>query len=138
LEAGLSGPHGAEWSNALPISHGRFDLQVAPAQIDADAIAVDAGERVLGFHVAAAAFEHHHQLALVVYVLGQRRVRHGAAVGHDGVGGFGKEERRLAHVLAHLLDVLDVIAADAPQPADRKILAGAGNRNGGLRRLGMT
>jgi len=105
-----------------PLDVARGDLQIAPGQIDADAIAVDAGERVLGFDVSAAAFERHHQLDLVLHVLGQRRLRHGAAVGHDGVGGFAKEERRLAHVLAHLLDMLDVIAADAPQPADRKIL----------------
>src|SRR5580658_4706503 len=71
----------------------------------------------------------------MMHVLGQRRVGYGAAVGDDRVGGLGEEERRLTHVLAHLLDVLDVIAADAPQAADRKILIGAGDRNGGLRRL---
>ena len=88
-----------------------------------------------GLDVAAAALERDDQLDLVVHVLGQRRIGHRAAVRHDGVGGLGEEERRLAHVLAHLLDVLDIIAADAPQAADRKIFVGAGDRNRGLRRL---
>ena len=50
------------------------------------------------------------------------------------VGGLGEEERRLALVLAHLLDVLEVVAADAPDAADRKQLGGAGDGEGGLRR----
>jgi hypothetical protein len=50
----------------------------------------------------------------MMHVFGQRRIRHRAAVRDNGVGRFGKEEWRLADVLSHLLDVLDVIAADAP------------------------
>src|SRR5580692_9595867 len=118
-----------------PLDVARGDLQITTGQVDADAIAVDAGKRVFGLDVAAAAFERHDQLDLVMHVLGQRRVGHRAAVGHDRVRGLGEEERRLAHVLAHLLDVLDVIAADAPQAANRKILIGAGNRNRSLWRL---
>src|SRR5580704_14140883 len=118
-----------------PLDVARGDLQIAACQVDADAVAVDAGKRVFDLDVAATAFERHHQVDLVMHVLGQRRVGHRAAVGHDRVGGLGEEEWRLAHVLAHLLDVLDVIAADAPQAANRKILIGAGNRNRSLRRL---
>ena len=138
--AGLIGPQGAEWSNALPTSHGPLDvagcdLQVAAREIDADAVAVNAIERLLRLDVAAAALERDDKLDLVVHVLGQRRIGRRAAVRHDGVGGLGEEERRFAHVVAHLLDVLDVIAADAPQPAYRKKFVGAGDRDRRLRRL---
>ncbi len=57
-----------------------------------------------------------------------------AAVRHDRVGGLGEEERRLALVLPHLLDVLEIVAADAPDAAHRKQLVAAGDREGGLRR----
>ena len=82
--------------------------------------------------IAAAAFQRDHQFDLVVHILGQRRIGHGAAVRHDGIGGLGKKERRGALVLPHLADVLDVIAADAPDAANRKYLVGPGNRDGGL------
>src|SRR5580704_9930356 len=118
-----------------PLDVARSDLQVATRQVDADAVAIDAGKRVFGLDVAAAAFERHDQLDFVMHVLGQRGVGHRAAVGDDRVRRLGEEERRLAHVLAHLLDVLDIIAADAPQAADRKKLTGAGNRYRSLRRL---
>jgi hypothetical protein len=70
----------------------------------------------------------------MVHVLGQRRVGRCAAIGHDGVGGLGEEERRLALVLAHLADVLEIVASDAPDAAHRKRLVGAGDRNRSLRR----
>ena len=117
-----------------PLDVARGDLQVAPGEIDADAIAIDAVERPLGRDVAPAALERDHEFDLVMHVLGERRIGYRAAVRDDRVGRLGEEERRLAHVLAHLLDVLDVIAADAPQAADRKEFVGAGNRDGGLRR----
>ena len=119
-----------------PLDVARGDLQVAPRQIDADAVAVDAIVRLGHRDVAPAALERHDQLDLVMHVLGQRRIGHRAAVRHDRVGRLGEEERRLAHVLPHLLDVLDIIAADAPQAADRKQLIGAGNGENGLRRRG--
>ena len=71
-------------------------------------------QRLFGLDVAAAAFQGHHKLDLMMHIFGQRRIRHSAAVRNDGVGRLGKKERRLADVLPHLLDVLDVIAADAP------------------------
>ena len=53
----------------------------------------------------------------------------------DGVRGFGEEERRRAFVLAHFADVLDVVAADAPDAAHREHLARARDLDIGLRRL---
>ncbi len=110
----------ADLPRALEVARG--DLQVAARQIDADAVAPDAVVGLGDRNIAAAAFERDHQLDLVMHVLGQRRVGHRAAVRHDGVGGLGEEERRRALVLAHLADVLDVIAADAPDAAHRENL----------------
>ena len=57
--------------------------------------------------VAAAALQRDHQLDLMVHVLGQRRIgRRSPPSGTMRIGGLGKEERRVAHVVAHLLDVL--------------------------------
>src|SRR5579872_1680712 len=119
-----------------PLDVARGDLQIAPRQIDADAVAVDAIVRLRHRDIAAAALERDDQLDLVMHVLGQRRVGHRSAIRHDGIGRLGEEERRLAHVLSHLLDVFDIVAADAPQAADRKKLIGAGNGENGLRRRG--
>ena len=71
---------------------------------------------------------------LVVHVLGQRRIRHRVAVGHDRVGRLGEIERRQALVIAHFADVLDIVAADAPDAANREQLLRSGDRNGSLRR----
>src|SRR5215472_5338215 len=139
LPAGCSGPQGAEASNALPISHGRFmsrdgDLQIAPRKVDAHAVAVDAVERLIERDVAPAGLERHHQLHLVMHVLGERGIGHVSSVRHDGVGGLGEEERRIAHVVPHLADVFFVIAADAPDAANGKHLVAAGHRDGSLGR----
>src|SRR6185503_12633226 len=75
-----------------------------------------------------------HQLDLVVHVLGQRRIGRRAAVGDQRVGGLSEEERRLALVLAHLLDVLQIVAADAPDATNRKQICRARDREGGLGR----
>ncbi len=105
-----------------PLDVARGDLQVAARQVDADAVAPHAIERLVLRDVAAAGLERHHHLDLVMQVVGQRRVGHRAAVMHDRVGGLGEEERRLALVLAHLLDVLEIVAPDAPDAAHRKHL----------------
>ncbi len=139
LVGGLQRPAGRRGVERLadlprPLHVARGDLQVAPREVDADAVALDAVERLIELDVAAARLERDHQLDLVVHVLGERRIGHGRAIRHDGVGGLGEEERRVAHVVAHLADVLLVVAADAPDAAHRKRLVGAGHRDGGLRR----
>src|SRR5262249_8334064 len=64
----------------------------------------------------------------------QRRMRHGAAIWHNGVRRLGEKERGRALVLPHLADVLKVVAAGAPDAADRKHLIGACDRDCSLRR----
>src|SRR6202034_2368166 len=73
----------ADCPRALDVAGG--DLQVAAREIDADAIAVDAIERLLRLDVAAAALERDDKLDLVVHVLGQRRIGRRTAIRHDGV-----------------------------------------------------
>ena len=85
--------------------------------------------------LAATTLERGHKLDLMVHVFGQRWIGHRATVRNDGVRRLGKEERRFAHVLSHFLDVLHIIAADAPKPPDWKIFAGTGDRDRRLRRL---
>ena len=116
-----------------PLQVARSDLQIAAREIDADGVAVDAVIGLGDRNVAAAAFQRDHQFDLMVHVLGQRRIGHGAAVRNDRIGGLGEIERRQPFVLPHLANVLDVIAADAPDPANRKNLVGAGHRDGSLR-----
>src|SRR5262249_52365904 len=52
----------------------RGDLQIAPREVDTDAIAVDAVERLIERDVASAGLERHHQLHLVMHVLGEGRI----------------------------------------------------------------
>jgi len=90
--------------------------------------------RLIERDFAAAGLERHHQLHLVMHVLGEGRIRHACPIRHDGVGGLGEEERRIAHVVPHFADVFFVIAADAPDAPHRKHLVGTGHRDGGLGR----
>src|SRR4029077_7284172 len=60
-----------------PLLVARGDLQVAPREVDADAVSPDRIERLVAFDVAAAALKRDYQLDLVVHVLGQRRIRYG-------------------------------------------------------------
>ena len=115
-----------------PLLLARGLLQVAAGEVDADAIAVDVIERLVGRDVEAAALHRHDQFDLVMQILGQRRVGDGGAVGLDHVGVLGEEERRRALVISHLADVLEIIAPDAPDAANRKGFGFAGD---GDRRL---
>ena len=119
-----------------PLLLARGDLQVAAGEVDADGIAVDVVERLVGGNVEAAALHRHDQLDLVMQILGQRRIGNGGAVRHEHVGVLGEEERRRALVIAHLADVLEIVAADAPDAANRKGFGFAGDGDGGLRRGG--
>jgi hypothetical protein len=77
-------------------------------------------ERLLGGNVQPTALHRHDQLDLVMHVLGQRRIGDGRAILLQHVGMLGEEERRIALVIAHLADVLEIVAADAPDAAHRK------------------
>src|SRR5262249_42319993 len=117
---------------ALHVARG--DLKIAPGQINADGIAVDA---IIGpgyRNVAPAALQRHHKFDFMVHILSQRRIRHGAAIWHNGVRRLGEKERGRALALPHLADVLKVVAAGAPDAADRKHLIGACDRDCSLRR----
>ena len=76
-------------------------------------------ERLVGGDIEAAALHGDDQFDLVMQVLGQRRIGDGGTVRHQHVGVLGEEERRRALVIAHLADVLEVVAPDAPDAADR-------------------
>src|SRR5262249_57515617 len=99
-----------------PLHLARGGLQVAPRQVDADAIPPDAVERARGLDVAPAALERDHELDLVLKVLGQRRIRHGCAVGYDRVGWLGEEKRRIAPPVTPFADLLFLTAANPPPP----------------------
>src|ERR1700680_2951234 len=119
-----------------PLLLARGELQVAPGEVDADAVAVDVVERLVGGNVEATALHGDDQFDLVMQIFGQRRVGDGGAVALQHVGMLGKKERRRPLVIAHLADVLDVIAPDAPDAAHRKRFGVAGNRDRSLRRGG--
>ena len=102
-----------------PLLLARGDLQVAAGEVDAYRIAVDMLERLVGWNVEAAALHRDDQLDLVMQILGQRRVGDRGPIGHQHVGMLGEEERRRALVIAHLADVFEIVAPDAPDAADR-------------------
>jgi hypothetical protein len=108
------------WPIPRPLHLTGGDLQVAAGQVDADAVAPDAVIGLLRLDVQPAGFQRDDKLDLVMHVLGQGRVGYYAAIRHDRVGRLGEKERWRALVLPHLADVLDVIAADAPDAAHRK------------------
>ena len=76
-------------------------------------------ERLVGGNVQPAALHRDDQLDLVMQILGQRRVGDRGPIRHQHVGVLGEEERRRALVIAHLADVLEIVAPDAPDAADR-------------------
>ena len=127
------GAIGAACANDLPMSHGRFfsrivALQVAARHVEADRVAEDERRsRLRPATLHARLADRHHELDLVVEVLGGQRIADAARRcrrhdGHDRVGRLGEEERRLlGGIAAHLLRVLGVVAADAIDVADREI-----------------
>jgi hypothetical protein len=69
--------------------------------------------------VSSATADRDHQFHLELKIGGERRIRHLRAVKHHGVPRFLKEERRIAFVgFLHLTDMIDVIPADAINPAN--------------------
>ena len=103
-----------------PLLLARSELQIAAGEVDADRVAVDVVERLVGGNVEAATLHCHDQFDFVMQILGQRRVRDGGAVRLDHVGVLGEEKRRRPLVISHLSDVLEIITPDAPDAANRK------------------
>jgi hypothetical protein len=106
-------------------------LQVAAGQVDADGVAEDEVDRLLGGEVLAAALQGRDQLDLVVQVRGRDRIGHGGGLGNDGVARLGEEERRIARVRAHFASVRGVVAPHAEDPAHRKDVGRPLDRNRG-------
>jgi hypothetical protein len=66
----------------------------------------------------------------VLEIFGFRRIGNGSTTDNNSIGGLGKEERRVAHVIAHFLDVLGIVAAHAIDTPNRiEATAGDGDRN---------
>ncbi len=63
----------ADFPRALHVAGG--DLQITAGEIDADAVAPNAIQRLGSWDVAAAAVERDDKFDLVVHVLGERRIR---------------------------------------------------------------
>src|SRR5262245_1939288 len=74
-----------------PLHVARGDLQVAAREVDADAVAPDAVERLVELDVAAAGLERHHQFHLAMHVLGERRVGHGRSSPTMASAGLAKK-----------------------------------------------
>jgi hypothetical protein len=91
-----------------------------------------------GSILRAAAFQRDHEFDLVLEILGQRRIGDRYAVAGHHVGVLGEEERRLALVIAHLADVFEIVATDAPDAAYRKGFRLAGDGMEGCVSAGMT
>src|SRR5690606_7076458 len=110
----------------------RLVLQIAPGEIDADRISIDMVERAALRDVAPARLQRHHQLDLVMEILGGAGKRHRRAVFHHGVAGLGEEERRLpVRIAPHLAGVCRIIASDTEDAPDREALFASGDREGG-------
>ena len=131
---------GAAASNALPASQGwplsrGGVLQVAAGEVDAGRVAEHQAERGVPADVRAARPQRHHQLHLVVQVVGERRIGRVDAGQYERVGRLGEEERRIGIVApAHLAPVRRVVAPDAEDAPHREQRRLADDRNGGLRR----
>ena len=85
--------------------------------------------------VAAIAADRNHQFDLELEIGRERRIWHARAIRHHGIARLLEEERRITLVgLLHLADVVEIVAADAIDAADRKDAAaghghfGCGNR----------
>ncbi len=114
----------------------RGHLQVAAGEVDADAIAVDVIERLVGGNIHPAALQRDDQLDLMLEILRQRRVGDRCAFADDHVRMLGEEERRLTLVVAQFADVLEVVAAHAPDAAHWKRFSLSRDGKGRLRGCG--
>ena len=96
-------------------------LAVAAREIDADRIAPDQAGGCFHGNVAAASAEGYDQFDLELEVGCERRIGNARAVEHDRIARLLKEERRVALVgFLHFPDVIEIVAADAIDAANRK------------------
>lgn len=103
-------------------------LQIAAGHVEAGAVAEDQVFGVALGHPEAGGADGHHQLHLVLVVLGTRRIGH-AGAGLDGGGGVLDEiegaRGGLVHRALHLDGVGVVVATDAEDATDREALRAA-------------
>ncbi|AEM42588.1 hypothetical protein KVU_PA0169 (plasmid) [Ketogulonicigenium vulgare WSH-001] len=108
-------------------------LNVAARHIKADGIAPDVILRIRLGNMAAALADGQHQLDLVVVIPGFGGIGDGRATVHHTIGRLLKEQRRVTiSGAAHFLDMRDIVAADAVNPAHWKAFAVADDGNAGL------
>ncbi len=97
-----------------------------------DGIAIDMVQRTFDRDVHAAGLHGHHQLDLVLIILGQGRIGTGLAILHDHVAMLGEEERQFALVIAQLPHMGEIVAPHAIDAAHRECwllpLIGSENR----------
>src|SRR5262249_5439351 len=93
--------------------------------------AIDEVEGVLGRQIGATPFESHDEFNLEMQVFGEGRIGHGRPIPHHRISGFGEEKWRSALVLPHFTNVLDIVAAHAPDPPYGESAAGSCNRKCG-------
>ena len=94
-------------------------------------------ERVGLRDVGALAANGGDQLDLVMQVMRCRRIGNRGAAHHQRVGRLAEEERRLpVRVVAHFAGMGGIVATDAVDPADRKLIVAVGDGNTRLCRRG--
>ena len=106
-------------------------LAVAAGKVDSHRIAEHMIQRLLDRDVRTAATDGADQFDLVMQVSGVGGVGDGRAALHDGVGGLGEEERRLAAGAAHLAGVGGVVASDAEDATHGEAVSGPVDGDGG-------
>jgi hypothetical protein len=110
-------------------------LQIAPGHVQPAAIAKDHLHRLVLRDMRGLWAERHHQLHLVVQVLGAGWIGHVLARLQHRMGRFGEVERRLTiDGMAHFSGMGGVVAPDTENPPDRKApLPGDRQYRGGWR-----
>src|SRR5258706_1493197 len=95
-------------------------LQVPARHVEAHRVAKDVCDRVLGGNPPPLPAYCDHHLGLVVQVRGLRWIVDVAPERHQRMGRLDEEKRLFAPVAAHLLMVLYIVAADAPNTWSRQ------------------
>src|SRR5690606_25683399 len=114
-DAGADGAERVERLAAAPLAAAFLDLPVASADVVGAGIAKDIVQGPLAGDVLAALADDDGEFALVVHLLACQASGnlHGVAGVLDGVGAFGKEDRKVGNGHAALSRVVAVVQANA-------------------------